>query len=97
MVSLSALITLSSTYVALFKINVFPLFSSNPPGGSDGKESASNAGDQGSIPGSGRSVEEGNGYPLQYSCLENSKKEEPGRLPSTGSQGTGHEDLDMTE
>ena len=42
------------------------------PGGSDGKESACNAGDQGLIPGSGRSPGEGNGYPLQYSCLENS-------------------------
>ena len=41
------------------------------PGGSDGKESACNAGDQGWIPGSGRSSGEGNGYPLQYSCLEN--------------------------
>ena len=36
-----------------------------------GKESACNAGDLGSIPGSGRSPEEGNGNPLQYSCLEN--------------------------
>ena len=42
------------------------------PGGSDGKESACNAGDLGSIPGLGRSPEEGNGNPLQYSCLENS-------------------------
>ena len=41
------------------------------PGDSDGKESACNAGDLGSIPGSGRSPGEGNGYPLQYSCLEN--------------------------
>ena len=41
------------------------------PGGSDSKESAYNAGDLGSIPGSGRSPGEGNGYPLQYSCLEN--------------------------
>ena len=41
------------------------------PGGSDGKESACNAGDPGSIPGSGRSPGEVNGYPLQYSCLEN--------------------------
>ena len=39
---------------------------------SDGKESACNAGDLGLIPGSGRSPEEGNGYPLQYSHLENS-------------------------
>ena len=42
------------------------------PGGSDGKESACNAGDPGSIPGLGRSPREGNGDPLQYSCLENS-------------------------
>ena len=39
--------------------------------GSDSKESDSNAGDLGSIPGSGRSPGEGNGNPLQYSCLEN--------------------------
>ena len=42
------------------------------PGGSVGKESALKAGDLGSIPGSGRSSGEGNGNPLQYSCLENS-------------------------
>ena len=42
------------------------------PGGSDSKESAYNAGDLGSIPGWGRSLGEGNGNPLQYSCLENS-------------------------
>ena len=42
------------------------------PGGSDSKESACNVGDPGSIPGSGRSPGEGNGSPLQYSCLENS-------------------------
>ena len=41
------------------------------PGGSDSKESACNAGDPGLVPGSGRSPGEGNGYPLQYSCLEN--------------------------
>ena len=41
------------------------------PGGSDGKASAYNAGDPGLIPGSGRSSGEGNGNPLQYSCLEN--------------------------
>ena len=42
------------------------------PGGSEGKASACNAGDLGSIPGSGRCPGEGNGNPLQYSCLENS-------------------------
>ena len=41
------------------------------PGGSDGKASAYNAGDLGSIPGSGRSPGEGNGNPLQFSCMEN--------------------------
>ena len=41
------------------------------PGGSDYKESDCNAGDTGLIPRSGRSTGEGNGNPLQYSCLEN--------------------------
>ena len=41
------------------------------PGGSDSNASAYNARDPGSIPGSGRSPGEGNGNPLQYSCLEN--------------------------
>ena len=41
------------------------------PGCSDGKEFACNAGDTGSIPGSGRSPGEGNGNPFQYFCLEN--------------------------
>ena len=42
------------------------------PGGLDGKESACNVGDLGSIPGLGRSPGEGHGNPFQYSCLENS-------------------------
>ena len=41
------------------------------PGGSDSKASACNVGDPGSIPGSERSPAEGNGNPLQHSCLEN--------------------------
>ena len=41
------------------------------PGGSDGKASAYSVGDPGSLPESGRSPGEGNGNPLQYSCLEN--------------------------
>ena len=41
------------------------------PGGSDSEESACNVGDQGSVPGLGRFPGEGNGNPLQYSCLEN--------------------------
>ena len=42
------------------------------PGGSDGKESVCNVRDPGSIPRLGRSPGEGNGNPIQYSCLENS-------------------------
>ena len=51
--------------------------------------STGDARDVGSSPGSGRSPGEGNGNPLQYSCLENPMIEEPSRLPSMGS-------LDMT-
>ena len=50
------------------------------PGGSDGKESVYNAGDLGWITGLGRSSGEGNGYPLQYSCLENLTDGELGKL-----------------
>ena len=48
-----------------------PLILPDFPGCSDGKVSAYNAGDPGSIPGLGKSLGEGNGNPLQYSCLEN--------------------------
>ena len=61
------------------------------PGGPDCKESACNAGDLSSIPGLGRSSGEGNGNPLQYSCLENSMTEKPGRLQSMGSKRVGHD------
>ena len=57
------------------------------PGGSDGEESACSAGDLGSIPGLGRSPGEGNGSPLQYSCLEN----------PMDSGAWGCKELDMTE
>ena len=56
-----------------------------------GKESAS-AGDEGSTSGLGRYTGEGNVNPLQYSCLENSWTEEPGRL-----QSMDHKESDMTE
>ena len=59
------------------------------PGGSDGKESASSAEDLGSVPGSRRSPAEGNGYSLQYPCLE--KSMERGSLQSMGSQRIGHD------
>ena len=61
------------------------------PGGSEVEASACNAGDPGSIPGSRRSLGEGNGNPLQYSCLENPMDEEPGVLQSTGSQRVGYD------
>ena len=54
------------------------------------KESAYNAGDPGSIPGSGRSPGEGNGNPLLYFCLGNPWTEGPGRLQSMGSQRIRH-------
>ena len=53
-------------------INLSELTLEGFPGGSDGKESACNAGHPGSIPGWGRFPGEGNGYTFQYSCLENS-------------------------
>ena len=56
------------------------------PGGSDGKASAYNAGNPGSIPGSGGSPGEGKGNPLQYSCLENPMDGGVCRLQSMGSQ-----------
>ena len=51
--------------------SLFLILILNFPGGSDGRAFIYNAGDLGLIPGSGRSPGEGNGIPLQYSCLEN--------------------------
>ena len=59
------------------------------PGGSDGKESACNAGDSGS----GTSLGEGNGNPLQYSCLENPMD----RGATEGCSSWGREEKDTTE
>ena len=59
------------------------------PHSSAGKESACNAGDPGSIPGLARSPGEGIGYPLQYSCLENS-------IQSMGMQRVGHDWMTFT-
>ena len=62
------------------------------PGGSDGKTSVYNEGDLGSIPASGRFPGEGNGNPLQYSCLENPMDGGAWcRLLSMGSQRVGHD------
>ena len=62
------------------------------PGGSDSKEPACNAGDPGSIPGSGRSSGEGNGNPLQDSCLDNS----PARGDWQATVHGGHKESDTT-
>ena len=57
--------------MCLLRSGLSPSFFKRSPGGLDSKESACNAGDLGLIPRLGRSPGEGNGYPLQYSCLEN--------------------------
>ena len=59
------------------------------PGGLATKNPPANIGDMGLNPGSGRSPRVGNGNPLQYSCLENSRREEPGGLQSVVSQRVG--------
>ena len=75
-------------------VRFYNLFCTSPlkmdfPGSSDGKESTHNAGDPGLIPKLGRFLGEGNGNPLQYSCLEN----------GGAWQATVHEttEVDMTE
>ena len=73
----------------LGKIIIFVGF----PGGSDGKESACNAGDMGSIPGLGRSPGERHGNPLHYPCLENLH----GQRSLTGYSPWGHKESDTTE
>ena len=60
------------------------------PGSSVGKESAHNAGDQSLIPGSGRSLGEGNGNPLQYSCLRNAMDRGAWRATIRGITREGH-------
>ena len=70
----TGLIALQSKGLSRVFSNCFAWIQLDQPsfsGGSDGKKSACNVGDPGSIPGSGRSPGEGNGNPLQYSCLEN--------------------------
>ena len=61
------------------------------PSSSDGKESAYNAGDLGSIPGSGRSPGEGNGNPLQYSCLGSPMDREVWQATVLGLQSFRHD------
>ena len=64
------------------------------PGGSEGKASACKVEDLGSIPGSGTSLGEGNGNPLQYSCLEKSHGQ---KSLVQATSPWGHKESDMTE
>ena len=66
------------------------------PGGSDGKESAYNKGDQGLIPGSGRSPREGNGYPLSILAWRTPWTEKTGGVQSMESQRVGHDQATNT-
>ena len=67
------------------------------PGVSDGKESACDAGDLGSVPGSGRPPGKRNGYPLQCSCLENPMdREKRLRFQAMGSQRVRHDSTTNT-
>ena len=79
-------------FIDLFGLSDLLMSKNNFPSSSGGKESACNAGGPGSILGLGRSSGEGNGYPLQYSCLENSMDRDAwGRLQSMGSQRVRHD------
>ena len=71
-----SLVLSSSLPLLIYHVSFIFVFTSTHgaldfPGGSDAKVSAYSVGDPGLIPGSGRSSGEGNGNPLQYSCLEN--------------------------
>ena len=85
-------------FVIFFRQNLFDnisiCLSSGFPGGSVGqkkkKKSACNAGGPGSIPGSGRSPGEGNGNPLQYSCLENPMDRGAWQATAHGDRRVGH-------
>ena len=80
----------------IYGINMYVIYMSYIlifPSGSDGKESACNAGDPGLLPVSGRSPGEGNGYPFQYPCLENPT----GDRSPVGYSGWVQKESDMTE
>ena len=74
-----------------FPLFIVPLKFNDFPGGSDGKASAYNAGDPDSFPDLEMPSEEGNGNPLQYSCLKNPMDEECGRLQSMRLQRIRHD------
>ena len=65
---------ITGSFIGLPTNSTTPLYREGFPGGSDGKEPACSAEDLSSVPGLGRSPGEGNGNPLQYSCLENPRE-----------------------
>ena len=80
------------TYIYVYIYPVYYHCFRGFPGGSNGEESACNAGDPGSIPGSERSPGEGKGNPLQHSSLENSMDRGTWKAPVHGIT-----ELDITE
>ena len=86
-----------SLYCPHMLINTFPslILGQGFPGGTNGKESACNAGDLGLIPGSRRSSGEGNGNPLQYSHLENRRDGGAWWAPSMELHRVGHDWSDL--
>ena len=81
--------TRSNWILSSLNLNIF-LYEWDFPGGSDGKESACNVGDPGSIPGWGKSPGEGNGNPLHILAREILWTEKPGGLQSMDWQRVGH-------
>ena len=80
-----------SPHIIYIYINLLIYIYMGFPGGSDGKESSCNKGDPDLILGLERSPGEGNGYLIQYSCLEKSMDKEPGGIQSMRSQRAGHD------
>ena len=76
----------SEEFLPSFRVGFDTAFPGGFPGGSDGKESACNARDLGSIPGLGRFPGGGNGNPLQYSCHKNPMDRGSGKLSFMGLQ-----------
>ena len=80
------------TVMTLLPLVIMTMITKDFPGGSDGKASVYNVRDLGSIPGLGRFPGEGNGNPLQYSCLENPLDRGAWcKLLSMGLQRVGHD------
>ena len=82
---------MAESFLWLNNIHTHTHLTENLPGGSDGKASACNVGDLGSIPASGRSPGEGNGNHSSTLAWKIPYMDEPGRLESMGSQRVGHD------